>query len=457
MLAALLLLLPSPALAASLDNLEVGGVWGTPTATDATAAWWNPAGLAAGKGTRLMVEGAPTFATVTYARAEPHGGQDIYELSGVVPYAGVATDLGVEGLGLGAALAVPTVRGGAEVDEPGSGAYHMREGDSKAIWVLLGGGWDFHGVSIGVAGAYVRSTWTARVNSETLPDLAHAIEETGEETDYTDANLEDPRYGATLDFGELADDAFAFSAGVRWQATPQVAVGVAYVSGVTVDNAGDVEIALDCPPQEDTVGRFASESRGLCYATVNADASVGYTLPDRVQGGVVVTPTDALRIEAMGGWVHWSVYTDFVIAVENSTAEHEEARALMEQERLWARANVDSGWAGVDVKGRLGDRWTLGGRLVYDGAAVPDAALSTNNYDADALMLSGMAAWKPHEAVEIGLSWTHHFLQDRVVEDSGFGMTIEGETPEDRWNYPHANGTYGGTIDRIGVAVRAGF
>ncbi|MFN7146885.1 MAG: hypothetical protein ACK4YP_24130, partial [Myxococcota bacterium] len=75
-------LLTHGARAASLDNLEIGGPWGSPTATDATAAWWNPAGLAAGRGTRVMVEGAPTFASVTYERAEPNGGSDIYRLSG---------------------------------------------------------------------------------------------------------------------------------------------------------------------------------------------------------------------------------------------------------------------------------------------------------------------------------------------------------------------------------------
>ncbi|MBW1879088.1 MAG: hypothetical protein JRJ84_12050, partial [Deltaproteobacteria bacterium] len=66
----LLALLMAPAHGASLDNLEVGGPWGTPTADDATAVWWNPAGLAADKGTRIMVESAPTLATIEYERSD---------------------------------------------------------------------------------------------------------------------------------------------------------------------------------------------------------------------------------------------------------------------------------------------------------------------------------------------------------------------------------------------------
>ena len=66
-----MILLLLPAFAASLDLLEVGGLWGTPNATDATALWWNPASLAAGHGTRFNLSAAPTFATVNIQRADP--------------------------------------------------------------------------------------------------------------------------------------------------------------------------------------------------------------------------------------------------------------------------------------------------------------------------------------------------------------------------------------------------
>lgn len=444
--------------AASLDNLEIGGPWGSPTATDATAAWWNPAGLAAGRGTRVMVEGAPTFASVTFERAEPNGGSDIYRLSGVLPYLGAATDLGVEGLGLGVAVAVPTVRGGAESTEPGPGAWAMREGDIKAIRVILGGGYEIADrVAFGASAHLVRSTWVARVDTDTLPDLAAAIEAEGQETHYTDADLENPDYAATLQFDELSDIAVSWSAGVRVTLDPNIAIGVAYVHGAAVDNTGGVAIQFGCPPESDTTGRYAAERAGTCYATVDADASVAYTLPGRVQGGVSWEPTPAWTLSALGGIVFWSVYEDFAITVSNPGIASEEGRALIEQSRKWARANVDSGWGGLDVKARPTEKWTVGGRLLYDAAAVPTEALSTNNYDANVWMLSALAAWRPVPTLEIGASWTHHFLADRVVETSGFSQTLEGTPPEDRWNYPHAAGAYGGTIDRIGVAARLQF
>lgn len=453
----LLALLPF-AHAASLDNLEIGGPWGTPTATDATAAWWNPAGLAAGEGTRLMIEAAPTLATVTFQRADPNGGQDTYEMTGVVPYAGVATDLGVSGLGIGAALAVPFVRGGAEVEDPGSGSYHMRHGDQKGIYVLVGGGYDIADVvSIGVVGAYVKSTWTASVNTDTLPDLAHALEEEGQVVDYTDADLEDPNYAANLQFAELTDDAFTFGAGLRVQAGPDVAIGLAFHKGARVDNRGDVAIVFDCPPETDTAARYAAESRGLCYSTVNAQALVGYDLPSRVQLGVAVTPIEAVRLEAMVGWVGWAVFDDFDIEISGTGIEDEQTRQMLEKTQQWARANQNSVWGGVDAKVDVGERWTVGARALYDAAAVPSHAMSTNNYDANALMLSMLAAVRPVGPLQVSASWTHHILEERDVTDNGFSQTMEGPATEGRWNYPHANGVYGGRIDRFGLSARLAF
>ncbi|MFZ5480051.1 MAG: OmpP1/FadL family transporter [Myxococcota bacterium] len=454
-----MLLLVSPAFAASLDILEVGGPWGTPGATDATAVWWNPAGLAAGEGTRIEVEGAPTFATVTFQRDDPNGGNDIYTFSGVVPYVGVASDLTVPGLGVGVALAVPFARGGAEVEEPGPGAYHMREGDSKAIFGLAGAGYEIADrVAFGASFAVVRSSWIARVDTDSMADLDHAIEEAGDTSPYGDDMLEDPAYAATLQFSELSDVAFTFGAGARVKVIDEVEVAVGFVRGVPVVNTGEVTIAFSCPPDDDEIGAYATRRAGLCTEgdnLVHAAASVGYVLPSRVHGGVVIRPVPALRLEVMGGWVGWSAYTDFDIRVTDSDLEDPEGREMVEQSRLWARENVDSGWAGLDAKGSLGERWTVGGRLVYDGAAVPDAALSTNNYDANAILLSGLVAVKPVRKLELGVSWTHQFLADRVVTESAFGQTVEGERNEDRWNYPHMNGTYGGRIDRIGVQVRA--
>lgn len=452
------LLLAGLAAAASLDNLEVGGPWGSPLATDPTATWWNPAGLAGAGGTRVLAEVAPTFATVRYQRADPHGGLDTVQLAGAVPFVGVASDLGADGVGLGASLAVPIARGGHEVEEPGTGRYALREGMVQALWLnLSAAARPVDPVAFGGTLAVVRSDWLAVVDNDTLPDLDAAIAELGQDAGYTDANLEHPDYAATLVFDPLHDTALSFGAGLRLMPTERVRVGLAYQHGVSLAHQGGVEIRFGCPPQEDVLGRFGAEAYGLCDATVPARATVAYPLPGRFHLGVGWDATEAVTVELFGGWVRWSVFQDYDITIAEADAPTEAAEALVEQHRLWARANEDARFIVADVKGEVGDRLLLGGRVSFDEAAVPDQALSTNNYDANDLILAAMADVWVAGPLRLGLSYSHHLLATREVTTSGFSQTVEGEAPEDRWNYPHANGTYSGRVSRLGIQARAAF
>ncbi len=477
-----MLLLASFAAAASLDNLEIGGPWGSPTSTDGTAGWWNPAGFAVGTGTRIDFEAAYESAEITFERADPNGGSDTYQLAGFPPYFGFASTLGKVGpgkLAIGGVFALPFIRGGIEVEPPGSGHYHMRDGDSKAMWAGLGVAYDVQDIiSIGVTGALVHSMWAAEVDQDTMPDLRAAILETGggliSEEDLTyPENAEDPDYMATLDFGgesgglggkgELTADTFSFAAGVLVHPNDRFAVGVTYVHNAVIENTGDVTIQFGCPPAEDTYGRFAAESHGLCDATLHGDGYIGYTLPRRVHGGVMFKPVEAVRLELMGGWVQWSEYTDFHIKVSNTDVEAStdemtaQAKELIEQERDWARANEDTFWTALDVKAKLPRRFTVGARYWFDHHAVPDEALSTNNWDADEHIVSGLLAYKPVKFFEIGVSYTHHFVGTRTIDDSGFQNPLDIASVEDRWRYPHANGTYAGSIDRVGIQLRGHF
>jgi long-subunit fatty acid transport protein len=467
--------------ASSLDPVDVGGPFGSPTATDGTAAFWNPAGVAAGSGTRFHVEGAPTLATVHYDRVDPFGyeGTDTMRLTGVVPFVGVATDAGVDGLGLGLSMSLPFVRGASSTgdlpwvsefagDVPVTdsvGRYSARTARTDLILLLASGGWDFGPVAVGAGLGAGLNTWTATLDKTALPDLHDQIEELASSS-YTDEQIEHPDYGATLEFDPLRDVAVTFNVGVRAEPVPdRVAIGLSYLHGMRVDNRGDLNLHFGCPPQDDAIGRFGVESLGLCDSTLVADARVAYRLPGRLLGSVQVKPTDRVAIEVMGGFVPWSVFRDFEIGISGVAERNDiegsdpEATAdLVNQETLWARDNRNSGWFGVDGKVDVADDVTVGGRVQYDVAAVPTDVLLTNNYDANNLMVSAMGAWRPNDRFEVGLSASRWFLASRTVEDSAFGVTLDPEARKDeRFFYPHGNGTYRGGVFRFGLVVRGQF
>ncbi|MFT5679439.1 MAG: long-subunit fatty acid transport protein [Myxococcota bacterium] len=466
----MLLLIGNLASAASLDNIEVGGSWGSPTAENPTAAWWNPAGLSSG-GHRILIEAAPTFGGLQFDRDEPHGGPDSIEAAGVVPFAGFSTDFGVKGLGFGGALTVPTIRGGESIyntDEEtrGSGTYHLRYGDIRAVNLILGASYRFQDlVAVGASVHAVNSSWSAIIDNDTMPDLYDEIQNLGQIPDptiYNDENLENEEYATVLDLGPLEATKWTWGAGIQASPIEMVDIGIAYVAPVDLRHEGETTLYFSCPPQLDVAGRFGAESFGICDTTVEADAAISYTLPGRINAGVAVTPIDALRVEVMGGYVMWSAFKDFRVEVYNVAEKNpdmkEDTAELITQDRKWARDNQNSWFGGLDLKARPTERWTVGGRLLYDTAAVPDVAMAPNNGDADTFMLSGLVAFQAMKPLTIGLSGSRYFSEERTITDSGFSMSLDEDArPEDRWNYPHGNGTYNVSLTRIGISVLSEF
>ena len=465
-------LLLSLAMGAGLDQIEVGGPWGSPTATGGTAPWWNPAGMAMDSGHRYQLELAPSFAVMEFTRDEPNGGSDRYTASGVLPQFGFASDFGIDGLGIGAAIVVPKVRGGNAGDPiSGPGRYTMKSGRVQTIYGMVGMGFrPIEQVSVGGVVAVVNSRFLAEVNKDSLPDLAAALDDAGEVHEYTDEDLEQPEYAIRTEF-QAGDIVMTAGASLMLRPHPKLDVGVTYLHGPTVQNVGTASLAFACPPQEDTVGRFAAESRGMCDTDITSTVAASYTLPNRVHGGVTFRPNLRWRVEAMGGWVGWSSMDDVTITLSDTAernpdwvaaydAAEETANEVIDGKQVQTRSLSNAVWGAVDAKWTrpvLGSRpLTLGGRVGFDQSAVPDHTLATNNFDADILMLTGMASFGLHPALTLGGSWTHSILETRTTQ-SAYYQSVESPNPEPGYNHPHTSGTYDGHVNRFGVHLRGAF
>ncbi|MCB9679777.1 MAG: outer membrane protein transport protein [Alphaproteobacteria bacterium] len=473
----------STASAAGLDLLEVGGAWGTPTATDATALWWNPAGLGAGHGTRFTFEIAPTFATVNIARDNPnyvpdsdafgppdadYGGLAQYKTSAIVPYIGVASDFGQPGLGLGFGLAVP--HGKSAKGSPDQVTHHhLIEGGNQALYLMVAGSYEIKDrVSFGVTGAYVASTYNSNLYSETGTALNEGLKENfdQDETFYSDTMIEDTRYASHVVSEDLHGSAITFGAGIHVKATDKISLAATYRHGLRVDHTGGVALDFDCPSTDDLFGRIGAQVQGICDANLTGQMSVGYNLPARIHGGIVFQPKPEVRLEAMGGYVFWNAFSDYEIDIRidpdsvdqlDDPAAREETAALVSQTKLWARDQQNSFWVGADGKFDVHEHVMLGGRVLYDKGAVPTQVLSSNNYDANTIALTGLVVGKITPNLHIGLSGTQYIAQKRTVTDSAWGITMYDNKKEGRYFYPALNGTFASSITRIGVSVRGQF
>lgn len=489
--------------AGSLDLLEVGGPWGTPGATNPTAIWWNPAGLAVqDKPFQFIVSGSPTMATVNINRDSPdygppgdvdedgvpipvdepydYGGQSQIKLTAVVPFIGVQSNLGVKNLGVGAGLFVPFALGGRTGDKPptydellkdkkGADDYYedpisffLRDGNIQAVYTSIGAGYHIADkVALGVTGSLVDNTWYAVTDVETLSTLEGAG---GALADYADREqlFESRDYKSTLHFDHLKDRAFTLGTGIYVTPVDGVGISVAFNKGFRLENTGNVMVTTGCPPEEDSLGRLGVEAMALCNATTQGTSTVSYNLPSRVHGGVVLDGIDRLRLEAMGGWVGWSAFTDYEIQTRvdeeavDDAANPEAAAELISQDRLWARGAQNSFWVGVDAKGEaVQDTLTLGGRVLFDKAALPTEVVAGNNFDADRIHLGAVAAVGPFAGLSFAGNFTQQVLFTRTVENSAFDVSLgpEEDRKADRFYYPSAAGEYKGSITQFGISV----
>jgi long-subunit fatty acid transport protein len=493
----MMLALLASAHAGGLDLLEVGGAYGTPGATNPTAIWWNPAGLAADGGTQILLEGAPIFGRVIGDRANPdygevqpfagdteypkeydYSGVDKASLSGVVPFAGVKTNFMVPGLGFGLGLVAPIARGGQSDQEWGANRYALRGGDIRAVHLMAGGAYQIaNKIALGASLSYVLTSYYADVDTTLYPDIENeAAALLGQSPDsFQDPYTEQKEYTATAVFGGGSGDdhgmlhghALTFGAGVYL--TPigkKLGISLAYNHGYKAFNEGDLTLAFQCPPDHDFLSRVGAEQQGLCNATMNGTGTIAYQLPSRLHAGVVLAPIDRIRLEVMGGLVFWKVFDDYEIGTNIPASEvkvedpavAEETAALLTRDRLWARDAQNTGWVGVDAKMRFNTFLSGGARVLYDRHAIPTDSVSLNNHDADAIIPGVLLQVNPINQLAIGLSYSHQFLMARTVTSSAYAVTINEENAkEDRYFYPSANGTYKGSVDRIGITVRAQF
>ncbi len=496
----------SAALASSLDNIEVGGVHGTPAATNPTAVWWNPAGLSLADGFQFHVEGAPILANLHIDRANPdygtidpanaldvdsdgvldltydYGGEEDISTLAVVPFVGVSYGKG--DFGFGAAFSAPMARGGSSNLEEGPNRFALRGGDIAALHAQLAAGYDIADkLAIGLSGALVASSWSADVDTEVFSTYATAYrDQAGLDAIpawYQDGYLEADAYATTLDMGPLRDTTFTFGGGLLFHPTDDVHVAVAYQHGLRLSHDGPITLSFTCPPAGDGSSSLAAAYVGTCRTdmttfervpnVLEGTANVAYDLPSRIHGSVAMFPTDTLRLELMGGWVNWSVFEAYTITTnvepevipgfDEDPETAKETADLVSQDRIWLRGNRDSFWVGFDAKAELSERWVVGGRTLYDHGAVPSAMVSANNWDAPSVSATAMGQYRPTSKLGISLSYGHTFFATRTITDSAFALEIAEDGPPEPGPtfWASGNGTYSGRIDRIGLSVQGHF
>jgi long-chain fatty acid transport protein len=362
-----------------------GGEQGHPMADNPTAIYYNPAGLALGHGTRILLEGTFALRMLDYTRPEgaidnPNeapGTPDLSVNSGeatlsnliISPFIGVASDLGVPNLGLGLGFYTP-LGGQATWDKidafedssypgavDGPQRWHNIEGAIRSSYVTAAGAYKFpFGLSVGVGANLAIS----------LINTVRAANPDG--TDDVVAAGNRPQEGRSwLDVSGMT---FSLGVGLAYQPRPDMVFGVSYQSQ---PGFGDM-----------TLEGTLNTKFGTSPAS-SSDVEVVQQYPDIIRLGGKFRPAGNVELRLWGSFERWSVFKSQCIlnvSAPNRRCELNEDGTPVAGD-TGITNNIPRDWKNAFGVRASGSYWLNPGvelqlGVGYDGNAVPDKTMEAS-------------------------------------------------------------------------------
>jgi long-chain fatty acid transport protein len=445
----------SSAHAGNLTTAHFGGEQGNVASDHPTTIYYNPAGLALGSGWRLYLEGDIAWRTVEYRRSEsaisnidsPEGeagtpsdavganaGKASVSNIAAAPFLGVVTDLGVPGLGIGAAFYVP-FGGQATWDKnddfdgnaqypgavDGPNRWFDIHGQLRSLYVTLAGAYRFAGprLSIGAGINFTESNiWTVRARTPEGTD------------DVVGAN------GRIAEGRSLVDTsgfALAASAGVNWEPAPGLWIGASYQSQPGFGNS----------TQSGTLtNKFGTGS------TDTTDIRIEQEMPDVYRLGARYQPMPGLELRLAGDFQRWSAFEHQCLLDKDANPS---AKCKIREDGSAFGPDVDDiilniprEWQDTFGVSAGGSYWVmpaleLESGLYFDSSSVPDKTLEASLPDQNKLFVRAGVRWAAMpDQLLITLALNNAFYFKRTVgprEDGAIGTMSPSTVPDGAGSY----------------------
>ncbi|MCP4449557.1 MAG: hypothetical protein GY811_30125 [Myxococcales bacterium] len=442
------------AYAGGFASARFGGEHGNPVTDNATAVYYNPAGLALGSGTRLFVEGLLIYRAAEYERpqgainnigdgeagtpTEAVGGNSgTSSVSNILasPFVGVASDLGVKNLGVGFAIFAP-FGGQASWDKNNDykdntiypGAYDgvqrwaTMDGSIKAVYASGAAAYRLpaQGLSFGASvSAVSQSVNTIRARTALGNDDLVA----------GDGNLSEGR--SHVDVSGLS---VAAGLGIVWDASESLRFGVSYQSqpgfGETTLE-GDLNFKF---------GNSQSDTTAIAFTQ---------SLPDVTRFGVSFQANEKLQLRLSGDYTRWSVMTNQCLmdAADSGADCSLNANGGAIDETQSVIVNIERNWEdtfGVRAGASywLNSKTELAGGLAYDSTAVPDETMDPAFIDTNKVIGVFGGRFRLAESMLLNVSYTHVYYITREVDPrerdamgNEIGFSAPSATPDQAGKY----------------------
>jgi long-chain fatty acid transport protein len=454
----------APAQASGFLVARFGGEQGHPTTDDVTALYYNPAGLALGRGTRLYANGVLAYRIVDYQR--PSGAIDnpgtgtpnLAANSGrasmtsllVGPFLGVTSDFGIPGFGVGLAYYVPF---GAQSSWPQNHGFTGRADAPGAIdgiqrWSDINGVLRSHyfslglGYTIGGTGLSVGATGSV-VYNQVRQDRARNFDGT-----------DDVQFGPGVgkegrSLVDVTNVTGAIGVGLIYQPWRDLWMGVSYQS-----QPGFGETRLS--------GTLTTKFGVAPQMVFPVD--LVQSLPDVVWAGIRFRPVPRWELRVFGSYERWSVFNHQCLldrTVPNRSCRTTPGGAtdtaaggagiLVNQLRNWTdgySARFGTSWfVWRDFKETTSPIFEVFLGAGYDANVVPDKTIDVSLLDQNKVSISGGVRFEIWQRrVALAATYTQYVFMDRTVAPrprDSLGAPIAPDFPS---RSPDGAGTYSQSV-----------
>jgi long-chain fatty acid transport protein len=346
-------------------------------ADDASAAYYNPAGLVQLTGTQLQGGTYLLFRNIDFTGASSENMSKFDFL----PHFYAATDFGLERWRFGLAFNTPY---GLSVDWGGSSAfqYIVTTAELTVLNISPTAAYQINDqLSIGAGlNVYYGDTLLKFNYSPALPGSRFQFDGDG------------TALGATV--------------GVLWRLNEQHALAVVYRSPFSIDLDGDARTA--------NAGIF----------TTSGPASATFDFPQSVVIGYAIRPTRQLKLEVNIDWTNWDVLNTVRLKSQNPVFAGD------------PRATIPFHWKNsffyeYGAQYELDEKWTLLGGYIFSQNTVPDSTFSPLVPDSDRHVFSVGVGYRTGR-LEGNLTYQYSLSEARTVPASGaLGASVAGKWESD--------------------------
>lgn len=422
LIAASMMLPVADATAGGMLVARFGGEHGHVTTDNPTAIYYNPAGLSLLGGTRLYLEGGFAWRGFSYIRdpraidnpldeaeaaagtpaelMDANSGEGSLSNFAATPFLGVATDLGIEGLGIGLGAFVP-IGGASAYDKadaieghPGAVDGPQRwwaiEGTVRSVYLSAAASYRIPKLRLSLGGAFnyiLSDTETIRARNASGHD--HMVDLNGnlqEGRTYVQVSAQEVSVGVGAIWEALADELWL---GVSWQAAP--GFGESVLEGEATIVAGSA------PPTSPSV-------------------ELHQNMADVWRFGLRWRPAETSELRLSGNWQRWSAMEQqCVIDVAAGQKCDGTTSVVALLPRYWEDSfglrMGGSYWTTPAVEAFFG--------IAFDKSAIPDHTLEPAIFDTDKVSASLGVRAELLDGLLLTLSYTQIVFFNRTIQPRG--------------------------------------